>query len=163
MNRKGFTLIELLAVIIIIAILGVLIVPGLLNNLDNAREKSYNTLIKNIVPSSQTYYEECEYGDLSNKTKYNEYACEIEKDNTSGNNYVEITLGTLANTGFLNVKDTKVESDGTEIKIVKDPKTDNDISSCKIKITKVVDRITYKVTYQIINNDTNDMCPGAYQ
>ena len=154
MNRKGFTLIELLAVIIIIGILGVLIVPGILNNIDNAKEASYNTLIKNIVTSSQMYYEECEYGDLSNVEKYGIYACSI-----SGNN-ITTTLGTLANTGFLNVKDT---DEDVEEKIVKDPRNNKDISSCSIKITKVVEPETYKVTYQITNIDTNSICPQTYK
>lgn len=168
MNRKGFTLIELLAVLIIIAILGVLIVPGLLNNVDTAREKSYDTLIKNIVTSAQTYYEECEYGDLSHNT-YEEYACEIIKESETEEkrtSYISATLVDLVNTGFLNVKDTKtilVDDKEEEIKIVKDPKTDNEISSCKIKITKAVDLTTYKVTYEITNNDTNDICPSIYE
>lgn len=153
MNRKGFTLIEVLAVVIIIGLLGVLIVPGLLNNVDTAKEKAYNTLISNIVTGSQTYYEECEYGDLSNITKYGEYACLIS------NKTINTTLGTLANTGFLNTKDT----DSTGKKIVKDPKTDKDISDCTIKIKKQVDQTTYKVTYQITNNSADSKCPTAYQ
>lgn len=160
MNRKGFTLIELLAVIIIIAIIAVLIVPGIIKNVDTARENSYNILIKNIITSAQTYYEECEYGDLSNEIKYEEYACKIKKDSISENNYVEITLGTLANTGFLNIKDI---DDNTNKKIVKDPKTDKDISDCTIIITKVVEPTTYKVTYQVVNNDTNNICPSIYK
>ena len=153
MNRRGFTLVELLAVIVIIAIIGVLIVPGILNNVDTAREKSYNTLIKNIVTSAQTYYEECEYGDLTDTTKYGKYACNTDEDKKENyecfmdnkNKTITTTLGTIANTGFLNVKDIQKNEDGIEIKLVKDPKTDNDISSCKIKITKVVDRTTIKL------------------
>ena len=171
MNRKGFTLIELLAVILIIGILGVLIVPGLLNNINTAKESSYNTLIKNIVTSSQTYYEECEYGDLTETTKYGKYACntELEKKEEyecymdKANKTINTTLGAIANTGFLNIKDIKENESGIKIKIVKDPRTDNDISNCKIKITKVVDPKTYKVTYEITNNDTSSMCPEAYQ
>lgn len=154
MNRRGFTLIELLAVIVIIGILGVLIVPGLLNNIDTAKEASYNTLIKNIVTSSQMYYEECEYGDLSDTATYGSYACSI-----SGNT-INTTLGNLANTGFLNVKDTDKD---TEKKIVKDPRNDKDISDCKINIIKVVEQSNYKVTYQIINDDTNEICPTEYK
>ena len=157
MNRKGFTLIELLAVIVIIGILGVLIVPGILNNVNISKQKSYDTLIKNIVTSSKTYYEECEYGDLADTDKYGIYACTISEKT------ITTTLGAIANTGFLNVKDIKENTSGIKVKIVKDPKTDNDISACKIKITKVVDKATYKVTYQITNIDTNNICPGAYQ
>lgn len=157
MNRKGFTLIELLAVILIIGLLGVIVVPNALSAIDKSKTSSYNTLIKNIVTSSQLYYEECEYGDLSDNLKYEEYACEIVNDSETMEkriSHAETTLGALANTGFLNVKDTDTE---TEEKIVKDPKTNNDISNCIIKITKVVDLSTYKVTYKIIGSGTN--CP----
>ena len=158
MNRKGFTLIEVLAVVIIIGLLGVLIVPGLLNNINTAKEKSYNTLISNIVTGAQTYYEECEYGDLSNRNKYGDYACTI---NTSEKT-ITITLGTLANTGLLKTSDTTIENN-KEIKIVKDPKTDKEISDCKIQIKKQVNMTTYKVTYQITNIDTNNICPTEYK
>ena len=162
MNRRGFTLIELLAVIVLIGTIAVLITPSILKSVEQAKQVSYDSLISNIVTASQMYYEECEYGDLSNETKYQEYTCKIKKDVATNYNYVEITLGTLANTGFLKVSDTK-EDLGKEIKMIKDPKTDNDISNCKIKIIKVVDSSTYKVTYQIIKDDTNDICPTTYE
>jgi len=156
MNRRGFTLIELLAVIVILGILSVLIVPGLISNVNTSKESAYSTLIKNIVTSSETYYEECEYGDLSDSTKYGTYACSIS------NNKITTTLGALANTGILNVKDFKDNADGTKTKIVKNPKTDDDISSCKIIIKKIVNASTYKVTYQITNSDTRQICPSTY-
>lgn len=154
MNRRGFTLIELLAVIVLIGILGVLIIPNALSAVEKGKTSSYNTLIKNIVTSSQMYYEECEYGDLSDG-KYGEYACKINS------NTITTTLGALANTGFLNVNDTKIENN-KEVRVVIDPKTDNDISSCKIKITKEVSS-NYKVTYKIENNDSNTICPTVYE
>ena len=155
MNRRGFTLIELLAVIVLIGILGVLIVPNALNAVDEGKTASYNTLVKNIVTSSQMYYEECEYGDLSDSAKYGSYACTINS------NTITTTLGTLANSGFLSVNNTKVEN-GKEIRIVIDPINDNDISSCKVKITKEVSS-NYKVTYKIENNDSSTICPTAYE
>lgn len=154
MNRRGFTLIELLAVIVLIGLLSIIIVPNALSAIEKGKISSYNTLIKNIVTSSQTYYEECEYGDLSNETKYGIYACEIDR------NTIITTLGALANTGFLKANNTKVE-DGKEIRIVVDPLNDNDISLCKIKITKEVSS-NFKVTYKIENNDTSNICPITY-
>lgn len=158
MNKKGFTLIELLAVIIMIGILGVLIVPSVLNTVEESKKTSYNTLIENIVTSSQTYYEECEYGDLSNTSKYGNYACRIDLGNS-----ITTTLGALANTGFLKVKDTK-EENGKEVKAVLNPTTNNDISSCQITIQKIKEEVVdtngiknIRVTYKVIGNDTN--CP----
>ena len=162
MNRKGFTLIELLAVIVLIGILAVLIVPGFFNNIEETKNISYNMLINNIVTASQMYYEECEYGDLSDN-KYEPYACSIS------NNTIETTLGALANTGFLKVSDTK-EASGKEIKAVLNPKDNKDISDCKIKINKLtttdkdINNIeNYKVTYTIENIDTDDICPTTYE
>ena len=99
MNKKGFTLIELLAVIVVIGIVGIIVVPSALNIADKSKEASYQILVKNIVTSAKTYYEECEYGDLSNRTKYGSYACQIN------NNTITTTLGTLANIGMLTVSD----------------------------------------------------------
>lgn len=156
MNRKGFTLIELLAVIILIALIAVLIVPNVLDTMTKSKEASYQILVKNIVTSAKTYYEECEYGDLSNRTKYGDYACQIN------NNTITTFLGTLANTGMLTVSD--VNSKGE--KVVLDPRdTKKDMSSCQIKITKVKSNITdangitsSKVTYKV-EASSGSNCP----
>ena len=135
MNRKGFTLIELLAVIILIALIAVLIVPNALDTMTKGKEASYQILVKNIVTSAKTYYEECEYGDLSNSTKYGSYACQIN------NNTITTTLGTLANTGMLTISD--VDSEDKDKKVVLDPRdTKKDMSACQIKIIKVKSNVT---------------------
>ena len=156
MNRKGFTLIELLAVIILIALIAVLIVPNIIDTMTKSKEASYQLLVKNIVTSAKTYYEECEYGDLSNRTKYGSYACKIN------NNTITTTLGTLANTGILAVSD--VNSDGG--KVVLDPRdTKKNMSACQITITKVNSNVkddngitSSKVTYKIEASSGNN-CP----
>ena len=155
MNKKGFTLIELLAVIILVALIGILVMPTVINTTNQTKQKSYDILIKNIVTSAQTYYEECEYGDLSNKTKYGSYACIMN------NNTITITLGTLANTGFLSVKDV----DSNNKKKVLNPKNNYDISECNITITKTKNEVTdengiknNKVIYTIAAITQNN-CP----
>lgn len=149
MNRKGFTLIELLAVIVLIAIIGIITVPNLLNTVDSSKEASYDILIENIVTASKTYYEECEYGDLSNSTKYGDYACIIT------NKTITIKLSDLANTGFLSVSVKDVDENNK--KQVLDPRNNNNISDCQITITKNVDA-SFKVTYTITPNGGNN-CP----
>lgn len=158
MNRKGFTLIELLAVIILIALIAVLIVPNILDTMTKSKEASYQLLVKNIVTSAKTYYEECEYGDLSNRTKYGSYACQIN------NNTITTTLGTLANTGMLTVSD--VDPNSKDKKVVLDPRdTKKNMSACQIKITKKREETningikTIKVTYIVTNEDNEDICP----
>lgn len=138
MNRKGFTLIELLAVIIVIALIATIVTPSVIEYVNSAKNTSYNLLIQNTISASKTYYEECEYGDLSDSSKYGSYACQIKEDT------IITTLGALANTGMLSVND--VDSDNK--KIVINPKDNTDISSCNIKITKTVGT-NYKVTYNI--------------
>lgn len=146
MNRKGFTLIELLAVIIVIALIATIVTPSVIEYVNSAKNTSYNLLIKSIVSASKTYYEECEYGDLSDRSKYKSYACQINGST------ITTTLGALANTGMLSVND--VDSDNK--KIVINPKDNTDISSCNITITKTVDpnyNTNYKVTYNITSTN----------
>ena len=158
MNRKGFTLIELLAVIILIALIAVLIVPNIIDTMTKSKEASYQLLVKNIVTSAKTYYEECEYGDLSNGTKYGSYACEIN------NNTITTTLGTLANTGMLTVSD--IDTNNKDKKVVLDPReTTKDMSACQITITKVKSNIkddngitSNNVTYKV-EASSGDNCP----
>lgn len=145
MNRKGFTLIELLAVIILIAIIAVLIIPSVLNSVEKSKETSYNILIKNIITASESYYQECEYGDLSD-SKYGSYACKINGSE------INTTLGALANTGVLKVNDLNEEK-----KII-NPKTDEDISECNIIIEKIKGA-NGKVTYKVKGNTDNEACP----
>lgn len=149
MNRKGFTLIELLAVIVLIGIIGIITVPNLLETYSSSKEESYNLLVKNIVTASQNYYEECEYGDLSNTEKYGSYACQIN------NNKIITTLGTLTNTGFLSITDTD-KTDKTK-KVVLDPRSNNDMSTCQITIIKHIAE-NKKVTYTV-ESDGKDNCP----
>ena len=158
MNRRGFTLVELLAVIIIIGLLSIFIIPNIIAALNNSKEASYTTLLENIVISSQTYYEECEYGNLSDTTRYGTYAC------TVNGNRVNTTLSALANTGFLKVTDTKVIS-GKEVKVVLNPKNDYDMSNCPIVIEKIKTLqspdehgiTNTKITYKVTGSGTN--CP----
>ncbi len=142
MNRKGFTLIELLAVIIVIALIATIVTPSVIEYVNSAKNTSYNLLIQNTISASKTYYEECEYGDLSDRSKYGSYACKINGST------ITTTLGALANTGMLSVND--VDSDNK--KIVINPKDNTDISSCNVIIVKTVDT-NYKVTYNISSNN----------
>ena len=144
MNRKGFTLIELLAVIIVIALIATIVTPSVIEYVNSAKNTSYNLLIQNTISASKTYYEECEYGDLSNRTKYGSYACQINGST------ITTTLGALANTGMLSV--SNVDPNDKNKKIVINPKDNTDISSCNITITKTVDT-NYKVTYNITSTN----------
>ena len=97
MNKKGFTLIELLAVIVVLGVVLLLAMPSILDSINASRDSSYKILIGNIKTAAETYYQECEYGDLSDESKYGVYACTID------NNTINTTIGALANTGILKV------------------------------------------------------------
>jgi len=148
MNKKGFTLIELLAVIVVLGVVLLLAMPSILDSINASRDSSYKILIGNIKTAAETYYQECEYGDLSDENKYGVYACTIINGNT-----INTTIGALANTGIL-----KVSADDSGSLIVKDPRdTTKNLNSCGIQIIKSVDN-KFKVTYQI-KGSTQDGCP----
>ena len=149
MNKKGFTLIELLAVIVVLGVVLILAMPSILDSINASRNASYKVLMGNIKTAAETYYQECEYGDLSNKAKYGNYACTIN------NNTITTTIGALANTGIL-----KVAADESGNLIVNDPRdTTNSLNSCEIQIIKTVDS-NFKVTYQI-NGSVQTGCPTS--
>lgn len=149
MNKKGFTLIELLAVIVVLGVVLILAMPSILDSINASRNASYKVLMGNIKTAAETYYQECEYGDLSNKAKYGNYACTIN------NNIITTTIGALANTSIL-----KVAADESGNLIVNDPRdTTKNLNSCAIQIVKKVDS-NFKVTYQINGSDQAG-CPTS--
>lgn len=149
MNKKGFTLIELLAVIVILGVVLTLAMPSILDSINASRDSSYKILIGNIKTAAETYYQECEYGDLSDESKYGVYACTID------NNTITTTIGDLANTGIL-----KVPADDSGKLNVTDPRDNKkNLNDCEITIIKRVDKDKkFKVTYQI-KGSTQDGCP----
>jgi len=145
MNRKGFTLIELLAIIVVMGIIAVLVTPNIISSYKKSKEKSYNILIEGIKTAGENYYQECEYGDLADSSKYGSLSCSInDRSNTS-----VVSLGNLAKLGILKASNNNVIN----------PMTNKPINDCQITITKNVDE-NYKVTYTIIGN-TN--CPEELQ
>ena len=84
MNKKGFTLIELLMVIAIIAIISMILVPNVINMISTNKQKSCESLKKNIISATKLYVNENKY-DLS-------FTC----DNT-----IEIPISELIETGKL--------------------------------------------------------------
>ena len=53
MNKKGFTLIELLAVIIIIAIIGLIAIPSVSNIIESSRKNSYIDIVNAYVEKAR--------------------------------------------------------------------------------------------------------------
>ena len=61
MNKKGFTLIELLMVIAIIAIISMILVPNVINMISINKQKSCESLKKNIISATKLYVNENKY------------------------------------------------------------------------------------------------------
>ncbi len=129
-------------------LIAVLVMPSIVDSLNKSKETSYKVLINNIKVAAKTYYEECEYGDLTNQSKYGTYACTIN------NNTINTTIGSLAGTGFLKATDTEMTSG--EISVL-DPRNNKKINDCQIQIIKNV-ASNFKVTYQI-NGSELEGCP----
>jgi general secretion pathway protein G len=55
MNKKAFTLVELLAVVVILAILGSIAAINVINSINDAKQTSYDTLVKSIESSTELY------------------------------------------------------------------------------------------------------------
>ena len=100
-------------------LIAVLVMPSIVDSLNKSKETSYKVLINNIKTAAETFYEECEYGDLSDQTKYGTDACKI--NSTTNKSYIETTIGDLASTGFLKVssdKEDKKEKVLNDLKII---------------------------------------------
>lgn len=135
-------------------LIAVLVMPSIVDSLNKSKETSYKVLINNIKTAAETYYEECEYGDLSDQKKYGTDACEIKKDSTTNKPYIETTIGALASTGIL-----KVSSDKEDNLTILDPRDNNNtLNDCQIQIIKNV-ASNFKVTYQINGDDQQYGCP----
>lgn len=105
MNKKGFTLIELLMVIAIIAIISMILVPNVINMISINKQKSCESLKKNIISATKLYVNENKY-DLS-------FTC----DNT-----IEIPISKLIEAG-------KIDGD------IKNPINNDDLTNKEVSVT----------------------------
>ena len=149
MNNKGFTLIELIASVLLLAVLMTITATSVVSIIQNSKDKSYELLIGNIKVGAQGFFEECENQEADSSTIENCPGRIVDASNTSFKiqNFT-ITLGDLLNYGFLKSSSVK-ENGGKEVKIVENPKTNEDISNCTIKITKKIDRTNYATSYLV--------------
>ncbi len=54
-NNKGFTLIELLAVIVILAIIGLIAIPTAIDSINNSKEKLYKEQVQRILNAADSW------------------------------------------------------------------------------------------------------------
>lgn len=134
-NNKGFTLVELIATILVLGIVASIGGIAITKTISSSKQKNYDLLINNIVHASELYYQECKYMNTSSMM-------------CSGEN---IFISHLVEYGFL-----KSNSENND-NIVKNPKTNEDISNCKINISYNSDLGIVKVT-----NASTASCPEEY-
>lgn len=136
MNNKGFTLVELLGTIVILSLVVGISSYSIITVLSNAKKRNYELLIDEIKKASETYYQECVYG---NKCPYTE----------------DISLGYLVSNGYLSSNDKASDTKLTN------PITKEDISSCTITVK--FDEGKGKIT--VVPKEENDICPsrGDYE
>ena len=99
LNNKGFTLMEVLAVIVIIAILGMIADPNVLNSINTSKQASYDILVKDITIAGKQLFEEIYYAD----TKLYHYDQNGKTTNyiSINNNEIITSVQTLISNGFL--------------------------------------------------------------
>ena len=117
-NRKGFTLIEIIAVIIILAIIMMIAVPSVTNQIILSRKGSYSTDIKSYMETAEGNYMQKEYGGYLEEGELLLIPIsrlELEKGNTKsspfGNyiqndSYVIIKKTRTSNEQYINIRDT---------------------------------------------------------
>lgn len=120
MNKKAFTLIELLATIVILSIILSIVVINVSDYINDAKEKSYDTLIKSIKTSTELYIADYsnEFPELEvpgstfdiqiNDLVDNEYLTEDLIDKRTG---TQIPLTTLIHVTVANKNKIDVEID----------------------------------------------------
>lgn len=113
MNKKGFTLIELLMVIALIAIISMILVPNVINMISTNKQKSCESLKKNIISATKLYVNENKY-DLG-------FTC----DNTIEipiSNTIKISISKLIEAG-------KIDGD------IKNPINNDDLTNKEVSVT----------------------------
>jgi len=112
MNKKGFTLIELLMVIAIIAIISMILIPNVINMISINKQKSCESLKKNIISATKLYVNENKY-DLG-------FTC----DNTK-----KIPISKLIETGKIDVETGKIDGD------IKNSINNDDLTNKEVSVT----------------------------
>ena len=160
LDNKGFTLVEVLAVVVILSILGGIAINGVLSSINSSKEASYSLLVNNIKSASRSMYEEVENKKiLSSDIDLYNYDLEgnVLDSVVISDSSITTNLQSLVNNGFLTSVSNKcvdLNCPNQNSKLILNPRNNEDIGSCTIKISKV------GVSYSVVSIDTtNDNCP----
>ena len=135
MKNRGFTLVELLAVVVILSIIALILVPNIVGNINNYRDKLNDTQIKNIESAARVWGSDNLYIMPNDSESTN--VCYYANINNCESNYktLVVTLSILQNAGYI----------GSDLK---DIKTNQEMNELEIHITKNGNRLDYQVMYE---------------
>ena len=160
---------EVIAVVVIIAVLGMVAVPSVLNTIQNGKKGSYNVVIDNIKTAAINLYEEVDL--IGNEIPF--YKSDGSEELDGAGNILTVTINddkqiivnlqTLLSNGFL--KGSVSEDERAENKknmFLLNPMTNDDMGGCEIVIQKNVDS-SFKVNYTVSSNgeEVPDFCPTS--
>ena len=128
MDNKGFTLIELMAVITIIAILAILITPGILSIRESVLESSYINKLSQIENAAKEYGTE-HITELISPVS-SDY---VALDKSPNENCIYRTINFLINNGYLKVTNSNAVS-GTNNYTLTDPRDGSSMNNMRICI-----------------------------
>lgn len=117
-NKKGFTLVELIALLGVIAIILLLTAPSLINQIETTRKNNYDNFVSDLCLAAESYLN---HNDVENF------------DNLESGSTISINLVDLISAGY-------VKSN------LKNPNTDQILSSSDILNVTLTEDLTYKCT-----------------
>lgn len=153
-NNKGFTLVEVVVVVAVIALVGILVMPSILNSLNTGKKSSDKVLYGDIKEAMQVMYEERAYTSGNIFYYDNNGKDETKKIEISGNS-ISTNIQTLISNGYLTGVNNEDLSVNTNKRIVVNSSGD-DLGNCNVKITKTIDGS--KVCYKI-EGSSSGVCP----
>lgn len=107
-DKKGFTLIELVIVVAILGVLALLVVPNVVNRLDDAKDAVEKANIKVINNAIKMYY--FEQGDYPTVNSFDELIDDLNKKGYLDSNEAQNAISSLGGKVNLVIKDGKVTS-----------------------------------------------------
>lgn len=136
MNKKGFTLVEILAVIVILAIVMTIAVPGIMTISQRMKNRSLDAKL-NLIEKAAVTYAQDKSNAIKASCKNNSINCVLENDTeheagvTTKVYHIQMTLEELVATGYYKAENAD-GNDGTKVCNVTNPADNDGCLDCSI-------------------------------